>query len=371
MPTLAPALDDRPCSSVVARVTAHRRTIHGFTLVELLVVIAIIAALLGLLLPAVQSARESARRTQCMVNMRSVGQGFLLCADAKGWFPAAMYSTKSGTMNPKPTGNPSGTEHSWRMLVMPFLEEKKAADEYSWKKHWFDATSNATPATPADSRTGVPPDSNLGIGLTQVQVFQCPSSPARPSSLAIPVSPDSDSARPALPALLVPLATSDFEVVTGVKKSVLSPDPYASGGSNSVGILDKDVVTKPAQIADGTTKTILLAECAGRPLVYRGGAVQMSGAAPEVNQCVGWLDNLGPFKIDPMRGDGVKSPKAAANAGVAMNATNDGECYGFHPGGIVVTFGDTSTRVIADSIALRTFCALVTRAGNEQAGEIP
>jgi len=47
-----------------------RRCRSAFTLVELLVVIAIIGVLVGLLLPAVQSARESARRTQCMNNMR-------------------------------------------------------------------------------------------------------------------------------------------------------------------------------------------------------------------------------------------------------------------------------------------------------------
>jgi prepilin-type N-terminal cleavage/methylation domain-containing protein len=351
-----------------SRACAARR---GFTLVELLVVIAIIAALLGLLLPAVQGARESARRTQCMVNMRSVGQAFLLCADAKGWFPAAMYSAASGTMATKPVGNPSGTEHSWRMLVMPYLEEKKAAEQYSWKKHWYDTTSNSVPPTPADAATGVPPDSNLGIGLTRVAVFQCPSSPARPATLAVPASPDSDSKRPAMASLLAPPATGDFEVMTGVKKNVLSPDPYAAGGSNSIGFLDKDSVTRPGQVADGPSKTLLLVECAARPLVYRGGTVQMSGAAQEVNQCVGWLDNLGPFKLDPMRADGVKSPKAAANAGVAMNATNDGECYSFHQGGMVATFGDTSTRLIADSVDLRTFCGLVTRAGTEQAGAVP
>lgn len=86
---------------------------------------------------------------------------------------------------------------------------------------------------------------------------------------------------------------------------------------------------------------------------------------------MGWADNLGPFKLDPMRPDGVKSPKAAANQGAAMNATNDGECYSFHDGAAGIVFGDASTRLLGQDVDLRVFCGLVTRAGGEQLGELP
>jgi prepilin-type N-terminal cleavage/methylation domain-containing protein len=65
---------------------------RGFTLIELLVVIAIIATLISILLPAIGSARGAARRTKCLVNLRSMQLGLTMYIDqeSKGLLPEVL-----------------------------------------------------------------------------------------------------------------------------------------------------------------------------------------------------------------------------------------------------------------------------------------
>lgn len=93
----------------------------GFTLLEMLVVIAVIGVLIALLLPAVQAAREQARRRSCANNL-----GQLLLAIEN--YESCHLRLPPGTM--ERTGpiqsRPAGYHISWVAQILPFFEEANA-----------------------------------------------------------------------------------------------------------------------------------------------------------------------------------------------------------------------------------------------------
>jgi prepilin-type N-terminal cleavage/methylation domain-containing protein/prepilin-type processing-associated H-X9-DG protein len=82
--------------------------LRGFTLIELLVVTSIFAVLLALLLPAVQSARESARRAQCLSNLKQIGLAI------------HQYQIAHVSLPPGKKGCCWGT---WLVYILPYVEQ--------------------------------------------------------------------------------------------------------------------------------------------------------------------------------------------------------------------------------------------------------
>jgi prepilin-type N-terminal cleavage/methylation domain-containing protein len=104
---------------------------RGFTLLELLMVIAIIAILIALLLPSVQQAREAARKTQCLNNLMQIGVAFRNyhqqhsvlppgCIDLAG----PVRSLETGIVEQTQATTDPGYRVGWIPQLLPFLGQE-------------------------------------------------------------------------------------------------------------------------------------------------------------------------------------------------------------------------------------------------------
>lgn len=129
---------------------------QGFTLVELLVVIAIIAILIALLLPAVQAAREAARRIQCGNHVKQLGLALQNYHSAYRTFPI---NWGDGVFNQATVG------HSLFLQILPYMEQQPLYDFYD----------QSAPMTFRDTSKNPPNPDNPMVVSTVIEEILCPS----------------------------------------------------------------------------------------------------------------------------------------------------------------------------------------------------
>ncbi len=309
---------------------------RGFTLVELLVVIAIIGTLVALLLPAVQAAREAARRSQCTNNLKQLALAAHNFHDTNNKFPSSV----------RPAGLTPLPRIAGLTFLLPFIEQQAAYDLYDKTKNWHDVV-------------------NLPVTSNPIPVFTCPSAPDPKRKDGLP------EANPWQANLV---AVTDYSPTIGVDQRL-----KAAGlvGESGAGILTKNGEPRMSDVTDGLSNTILYAESAGRPYVYRRGKRFGDLPGNRVN-AGGWSRPASDFSVDGSSWDGATLPGPCA-----INCTNGedvgssvfplpyygsegtAEAYAFHPGIAIFAIGDGSVRPIAEDISIREFARLVTRGGNE------
>jgi prepilin-type N-terminal cleavage/methylation domain-containing protein/prepilin-type processing-associated H-X9-DG protein len=268
----------------VSRQVAANRTEPpraGFTLVELTVVMAILGVLMTLLIAAVQVSREMTRKTSCSNNLRNQ----LLASHE---FQAALRHYPAGRLIAK------GREYSWCLELLPYLEQQALYIQFDRSRPWNDGGSN------------------LSAAQTTLKIFRCASSVKK------------------FPG------KTDYGGVMGSTLTVSPGFDFENGVMIEVGGWRRDFLTA-AEIIDGTSQTIAIAECVDRP-PDEGGM---------------WVTGFNAFSHD----NGTINGKAS-----------DDICSR-HPGGALVGFADGRVCFLSQNIAPLIVGALCTRNGGERVNE--
>jgi len=226
---------------------------YGFSLIELLVVVAIIGTLVSLLLPAVQSSREAARRVHCKNSLKQVGLAVLCHTEARGHFPYGGWG--HAWVGVPGRGSGRNQPGGWIYSTLPYLEEQALHD----LGHDFGLHANATDAHGAFTQRLE----------TSLPMLTCPS--RRQAGLWPIVSPHVSTPKPFGLPKFVPRA--DYAINAGASHILSFPGPESLAEGDEVpfwkdatyvgdftGISHLRIGISPRAIEDGLSHTYLLGE---------------------------------------------------------------------------------------------------------------
>ena len=334
---------------------------RGYSLIEVLVVIAIIALLIALLLPAVQAAREAARRTQCANNLKQIGIAMHNYHAAISSFPVGFQYRRIDGGGPNTIVKADGLELHYRWSVLaqlgPYLEQTTIYNALN-----FDWPVDSGPA----GVMGQPPytffPANRTVKKTVVGMFLCPSD--------VKAGPDPDS------------GPSNYNFCSG--------DGQHGGDAGCAnGAFDMPSPQSLVTLYDGSSQTVAASES----LLGPTGPVEQAGPSPwprepkrafarsssTVFYDGGCALATGGWRFDKGNGwwDGDYRSTLYNHYYTPNSPLND--CFGptnrhnpawkaarsLHPGGVNVLFCDGHLSYVKDSIAPATWKALATRDGGE------
>jgi prepilin-type N-terminal cleavage/methylation domain-containing protein len=346
---------------------------RGFTLVELLVVMAIIGILIAVLLPAVQAARESARMMQCANNIKQLGLAVLNYESAKKKLPySSTWYVKSRTKlvenianNPWFSNfhNSDGNSlyKNWVIDILPFIEGQTLLSS-------FDLSQPISAPVNAAGRK------------TPLAVMLCPSDPNN----QVLFSGIRDGAPIELNSFGDNWARGDYAAngALGFMSAISWSDWSCAGPASIVapgwgnrylrGVMGANASVRLKDVSDGTSKTLMLGEIrAGVVSFDCRGTWAMSGS-PSALWAHGYHgDDNGPNEIEPNfhEDDSLGCPYVQAAVGGArlngawklsavmrMGCSADDwanwqqTCRSMHHAGVNVCLADGSVRFISDFI---------------------
>ncbi len=388
----------------------------AFTLVELLVVIAIIGVLVALLLPAIQAARESARRTQCINNLKQLALSCANFESANRYFPPGgptgvdIQSQWGGSNMPSwwVSGSQQGATcygPNWALQLFSYIEQGSLA-----------ALAKEALKDPTEEARANPPDTwdMQGKGTRRWAAFhenvsstmRCPSS-GLTGNIPYNDADDSDQGMG-----LGHLSKGNYGACFGgntmlnavplESTSPVNPQPQYAGIFSMVRIQKYPVGarlgkgTKAAQVSDGLSNSVLLSELLtwdeenenggsvdeGVPqgnddwrgvwMIPSVGASAFTGKFPP-NAKGNGPDFRGTGSIDradliPACGTGIETSPDFENIPCKEDKETSNiwaSARSRHVGGVNAAMGDSSVRFVDNEIDGKVWHAMCTRAGEE------